>query len=102
MRITRRASLGLALAVLVAGLTLPNPPGFASDTDLFTAAVPPNVVFIVDNSISMKHLVWHPAYDASVPNTDCTYYAKNQFVWFSSSIVTLDKCDVAGDLTRIR
>lgn len=43
------------------------------DQALFTTAVPPNVILMVDNSGSMHHVVWHPAYDPTVVAT-CNYF----------------------------
>jgi Tfp pilus tip-associated adhesin PilY1 len=39
------------------------------DTALFSTVVAPNVLLVVDNSGSMNHVVWHPAYDPSVDPT---------------------------------
>jgi type IV pilus assembly protein PilY1 len=43
------------------------------DTDLFTVAVPPNVLLLMDNSGSMNNIVWHPDFDPNA-NYSCTYY----------------------------
>ncbi len=58
-----------ALAILVATGTQAQ----VDDQALFTTAVPPNVVLLVDNSGSMHHIVWHPSYDptAALP---CNYW----------------------------
>ena len=61
----------LAFAAL---LVLPTMrPAIADDTVLFSTVVPPNVVIIVDNSGSMNHVVWHPAFDPTATPT-CRYW----------------------------
>lgn len=61
------------LAAIV-GLVLSGPrAGHADDTVLFSTAVPPNVVIMMDNSGSMNHVVWHPAFDPTVTPT-CQYW----------------------------
>jgi type IV pilus assembly protein PilY1 len=69
----RRAAPCLALAaLLLAGL-----PVRADDTALFSTRVPPNVVFVFDNSQSMNHVVWHPAFrpDVEYDTVNCPYIA---------------------------
>ncbi|MCP3977221.1 MAG: hypothetical protein GY720_22255, partial [bacterium] len=57
----------LTLSLLsVAILGLGGIPALADDQALFTTAVPPNVVLMVDNSGSMHHVVWHPNFDPTV------------------------------------
>jgi type IV pilus assembly protein PilY1 len=59
-RITKRI---LPLAAATAALLAPAGGGpLADDTALFANQVAPNVVLIFDNSQSMNHIVWHPAY----------------------------------------
>ncbi len=65
----RTVTLVVAAAFLAAGTAQAQ----VDDQALFTTAVPPNVVLLVDNSGSMHHVVWHPAYDPAVANT-CTYF----------------------------
>ncbi len=64
---TMRSLLGLAL---VAALLAPGAAGRADDTDLFSTSVAPNVLLIADNSGSMEHMVWHPAFDPDNPAGD--------------------------------
>ena len=64
---TIRALGGMAL---VAALLLPGAAGRADDTDLFSTNVAPNVMLIADNSGSMEHIVWHPAFDPNNPAGD--------------------------------
>ncbi|MGH0037787.1 MAG: pilus assembly protein [Myxococcota bacterium] len=76
-----------SLAVLVLGLTVLMPVGrgaTADDTALFTAAVPPNVMMMVDNSGSMNNIVWHPEYDPSV-DPSCNYYNDSSTYSYSSN-----------------
>jgi type IV pilus assembly protein PilY1 len=75
---TSRTLLALALA---AGLLRPSPLGAASgapppvapedasgdDIFLLTTSVSPLVVLLLDNSVSMTHVEWHPAYDPKAP-----------------------------------
>ncbi len=68
--LNRIAVVGLvaALVLLVAGAVQAQ-----DDQALFTTAVPPNVVLMVDNSGSMHHVVWHPSFDPAATPT-CTYF----------------------------
>lgn len=69
----RRSAPFLALCALV----LASLPGRADDTSLFTARIPPNVMFIVDTSGSMNIIAWHPAFhpDAVYDPTNCPFVA---------------------------
>jgi type IV pilus assembly protein PilY1 len=68
-------SLLLAYALLLPGTAygqgkpLPPPPIDAGGDDIFLiqASVAPNVILLMDNSASMNHIEWHPAFD---PNAD--------------------------------
>ncbi len=65
----------LALA-LAAALPLPSAASHVDDSVLFsTTGVAPNVLLLLDNSASMNHLVWHPAFDpaAAVSCNSATY-----------------------------
>ncbi len=53
------------------------------DQTLFTTAVPPNVVLLVDNSGSMHHIVWHPSFDPSATPT-CQYWNDGSQYFVSS------------------
>ena len=67
----RLPTLVIALAVLL-GLAAPMS-AQVDDQALFTTAVPPNVVLMVDNSGSMNHVVWHPNFNpATTP--PCNYF----------------------------
>ncbi len=61
MQRTRALAIGIiATGILFAGSTEVR----ADDTALFTTSVPPNVLFIFDNSGSMNNIVWHPEFEA--------------------------------------
>ncbi len=72
----RRRSL-LAATALAAFLATPNAGRAQDDTDLFTVSVPPNVVVILDNSGSMNHIVWHPAFDPAATPAGCNFWDNN-------------------------
>jgi len=46
------------------------------DTVLFSTIVPPNVILVMDNSGSMHHIVWHPAFDPTATPA-CAYWDNN-------------------------
>lgn len=72
-----RRSLGLlAVTALLATLAAATVRA-QDDTDLFTVAVPPNVLLLMDNSGSMNQIVWHPDFDPEAP-TSCNYYTSEQ------------------------
>jgi type IV pilus assembly protein PilY1 len=81
----RRTLLGAT--VLVAALVAPGPDVSAdidADLFLFTTSVPPNVAIVLDNSGSMNHLVWHPAYDPTKTPT-CNYFSNTTEYGVSSN-----------------
>jgi len=61
----------LVVAILLVPLRAPAPPAspsppvdaFGDDLFLITTSVAPNVILIMDNSDSMNHIEWHPAFD---------------------------------------
>jgi len=63
----------LCFALLVAAVPLPARPQSEDDLFLFTTSVPPNVMILLDNSGSMDHIVWHPAFDPS-KTYDCNAF----------------------------
>ena len=77
MSMPRRFATRLAGLALAAGLMLPAAAGRADDTALFSAAVPPNVLLVIDNSGSMNEVVWHPAYDPA-GNPTCNYWDEDE------------------------
>ncbi len=62
---TRRNTAALALLTLSAALFIPASNAIANDTDLFRRAIPPNILFFVDNSSSMRNVVTHRDYEGS-------------------------------------
>ncbi|MDG2334403.1 MAG: PilC/PilY family type IV pilus protein [Myxococcota bacterium] len=60
------------------------------DLFLFTSSIAPNVLIQLDNSGSMKHIVWHPAFDPDA-SYDCSNYYSN-YTYYVSSTVTLTRC----------
>ncbi len=77
------------LARLMAGLAVVLAPQFASaqaedDLFLFTTSVAPNVLIQLDNSLSMNHIVWHPAFDPA-KTYDCSDFDPETTYYISSS-----------------
>lgn len=75
-------------------LLLPGRAGLAADdSDLFSTAVPPNVMLLVDNSGSMNNVVWHPAFNPNTPSSSygCTWKADSGETQYSSQTTTT-KC----------
>jgi len=62
MRISVRTTVrGFAVLAILAGALLGPKRGASDDTAVFTANVPPNVLILIDNSVSMNEIMWHPA-----------------------------------------
>jgi len=88
------ASFTALLAALLAGrVAAQGTPLGTDDSALFSTAVPPNVVLMIDNSGSMNHVVWHEDYDPSVPSSTSgctffhdhrTYYVRSYYNWNGS------------------
>lgn len=77
----------LALAVACAAILLPDArlrADIDADLFLFTTSVPPNVAIVLDNSGSMNHLVWHPAFDPAQTPT-CSYFSNTTEYGVSSN-----------------
>ncbi len=61
--VKKTTAIVLALLLSIA-VVPPSALGQAEDDlFLFTTSVPPNVMILLDNSGSMNHIVWHPAFD---------------------------------------
>jgi len=79
-------SVLLSGLVLLTALFAAAPASAQSEDDLFlfTTSVAPNVLIQLDNSLSMNHIVWHPAFD---PNTkyDCEDFDPERTYYISSS-----------------
>ena len=67
--------------VLLPSAALPQA-GPQDDTALFSTAVAPNVLLVVDNSGSMNHVVWHPDFDPTFDYTQgtdgCDYWTNTR------------------------
>lgn len=88
----------LASLAAVAVLGVPGPTlSQTDDSVLFTTIVPPNVLLLLDNSGSMNHVMWHPAFDPTATPT-CTYYT-NDATYYATSSNDSDEVAV-GSLTR--
>ncbi len=75
MTFLNRIRIALA-ALAVAGFALPAA-AQNDDTVLFSTIVPPNVMIIMDNSGSMNHIVWHPAFNPNATPT-CGYWSNTR------------------------
>jgi type IV pilus assembly protein PilY1 len=83
----RFALVAGALLLAVSGTALAQT---EDDLFLFTSSVSPNVLIQLDNSGSMKHIVWHPSFDPDA-TYDCSYYSSN-YTYYLSSTKTLTRC----------
>src|SRR5262245_39358787 len=95
-RISQRslaAALGTALALAAAA---PARAQTVDDLFLFTSSYPPNVMILQDNSVSMNHIEWHPAYDNNATPT-CDYYNNNlDYIVTSQGARTLGAAQTAN------
>ena len=85
---TGRSRTRLASALLAAlALVLPARTGRTDDSELFSTAVPPNVILYVDNSGSMNNVVWHPAFDPTkaIGYYGCSYKTSDGETLYTSS-----------------
>ncbi|MFQ5473464.1 MAG: hypothetical protein ACE5FA_11350, partial [Dehalococcoidia bacterium] len=85
----RNSETNLWVVALISSFGLLVPHGVVSaggDTDLFTSVVPPNVMLVVDNSGSMNHVVWHPAFDPAL-TPSCAVWNNDATYIFSSTLV---------------
>jgi hypothetical protein len=103
--------LSLAAAVLVAvvGFPLrapapapspaPSPAvdAFGDDLFLITTSVAPNVILIMDNSDSMNHIEWHPAFDPSDPSSYACADFDNDTVYSYSGVNVRENHCGSGD-----
>ena len=80
----------LALLVLLSSSPRQGAADIDADLFLFTTSVPPNVAIMLDNSGSMNHLVWHPAYDPTSTPT-CTAWS-NTSTYGITSDTTMNLC----------
>ena len=86
-----RRGRAFRIALLVGALTVASTSAVhGDDAALFSTTVSPNVMIVVDTSGSMANVVWHPAYDPTVPSAtsgcefwedDTTYFVWNGYDW---------------------
>ena len=85
---TRRTTilLGLVISLVVHGLLVPSDASAQTEDDifLFSSSVQPNVLIQLDNSASMNHIVWHPAFDPQ-GSYDCAAFDPDTTFLLSSS-----------------
>ena len=90
----RQRSLSAGAALISATLALAWVGSALAQTEddlfLFTSSVAPNVLIQLDNSGSMNHIVWHPAFDPDGAY-DCSYYNSN-YTYYLSSTITRTRC----------
>ncbi len=105
----------LALALLTALVLAPmGSEGRADDTDLFRSSVPPNILFVVDNSKSMNNSVTHPDYETdpgtgiNKNQTSCTAFrdqtGSKMAFWNAGKYVQIKSTDnqkVKGSLDNL-
>ena len=97
MRNSFRFPLAIIGLALVAHFLSPGVSRATDDTALFSVAVPPNVMLMVDNSGSMNHAVWHPGFDPTATPT-CGYYNNTSSYSYSSNIFNISRCGKTIDL----
>jgi type IV pilus assembly protein PilY1 len=97
MRRSIRFPLAIIGLALTAHLVSPGVTRAVDDTALFSVAVPPNVMLVIDNSGSMNHAVWHPAFDPNATPT-CGYYTNTSNYSFSNTYYNLSRCGKTIDL----
>ena len=97
MRQSIRFPLAIIGLALIAHLVSPGVTRAVDDTVLFSVAVPPNVMLMVDNSGSMNHAVWHPAFDPTA-TPSCGYYNNDSNYSYSTNYSGLTRCGKTIDL----
>ncbi|MFP6607204.1 MAG: hypothetical protein VCC19_11560, partial [Myxococcota bacterium] len=83
IRKQRRLRLGVASLLAFAFLPSVSPAQSTDDTVLFSTVVPPNVILVMDNSGSMRHIVWHPMFDPAA--TPACQYWNDESVYYVST-----------------
>jgi len=90
----RHRLLSTGVALISSALVLASVGGALAQTEddlfLFTSSVAPNVLIQLDNSGSMNHIVWHPAFDPDGAY-DCSYYYSN-YTYSLNSTITRTRC----------
>jgi type IV pilus assembly protein PilY1 len=70
------------------------PPVDPSGDDIFllTVSTSPNVILLMDNSKSMNHIEWHPAFDPNADSYGCDHWNDDQVYEFDAD-TTETECD---------
>ena len=100
MRATATTRRGLTTLAFALGVLLLCATGvLADDVDLFSTRVAPNVMFLVDTSGSMQHVVWHPAFrkDFVYDNITCPYVADPSDPSYDPKCLQYPLCPIDGD-----
>src|SRR5262245_65781647 len=84
MRIQRfRSRVGRRLLVLALSVPLLGVSG--DDIFLLTTTTSPNVILLMDNSLSMNAIEWHPAFDYNASSYGCADFNNAQDYHFNSN-----------------
>jgi type IV pilus assembly protein PilY1 len=86
----RRLLLALLVALAGLGWLRPAPAAAQSDTALFSTFVQPNVLLMLDTSLSMNEIVWHPDFDPTATYS-CADFDPDT-IYIVSSDVTITAC----------
>ena len=81
-------NLIVVFALALVGLVAAPAGAQLDDSALFSTQTPPNVLMVVDNSGSMNHIVWHPAYDPAATPTCSNWTNTSQYFYSSNSTIT--------------
>src|SRR3990172_3770441 len=86
-RLARALGLAAATPLLLAPAAVPPPPVDASGDDIFliSASTSPNVVLLMDNSLSMNSIEWHPAFDNNASSYGCADFDNATTYLFSGN-----------------
>src|SRR5215813_398637 len=73
---THRVRRVLAALVVLAGVLVPQWRAQATGDDVFllTTTTSPNVILLMDNSMSMYQIEWHPAFDPNAASYGCSAF----------------------------
>jgi type IV pilus assembly protein PilY1 len=87
-----RALRNYLLAALIAlpALGIGSQAQAQSDVALISTYVQPNVLLILDNSLSMRQIIWHPDFDRT-KTYGCEYYDPDDIIYLSND-TTLTRC----------
>ena len=86
----RRLLLALLVALAGLGWLRPAPAAAQSDTALFSTFVQPNVLLMLDTSLSMNEIVWHPDFDPTATYS-CADFIPDM-IYVTNNDVTITAC----------